>query len=70
MNWEIGMTKTTSLFQKTSRTTMRRILTIELEIVDQQEAEWIWKSHSEINSYNGVVVRIIEEGEKDEISVE
>ena len=41
---------------------MNRILTLQVEIIDIDNAEWIWESIKEAIDYNGVIVKIIQEG--------
>jgi hypothetical protein len=41
---------------------MRRILTIQVEIVDKMQAEWIWNNHMKNDSCHGVLVTAIHEG--------
>lgn len=40
-----------------------RILTIEVHIVDEDKAVWIWENHMGKDTYNGVFVKKIQEGE-------
>lgn len=45
---------------------MGRILTIEIEIVDKEQAQWIWDCHRDCFPQHGVDVRVIMEGKLDD----
>ena len=39
-----------------------RILSLQIEIVDKNEATWIWESHINRQIFHGVYIRVIQEG--------
>lgn len=41
---------------------MNRILTIQVEIIDKDDASWIWDSHMNDYSEHGVHITAIQEG--------
>ena len=42
--------------------TMNRVLTLLIEIVDKEQASWIWDAHSYMQPIHGVNVLVIAEG--------
>ena len=48
----------------------KRIITIEIDIVDKDKAAWIWENHSGEDTNNGVYVRKIMEGQIPECDCE
>jgi hypothetical protein len=45
---------------------MNRVLTIQVEITDEEKAAWIWDNHLGKDTGNGVHVQAISEGEIEE----
>ena len=41
---------------------MGRILTIQIEIIDQKKAAWIWDTHMNNEHFHGVFITAIQEG--------
>jgi hypothetical protein len=41
---------------------MARVLTIQIEIVDDLKSAWIWHNHMNNNPTYGVLVKVIHEG--------
>lgn len=41
---------------------MGRVLTIQIEITDQEKASWIWDNHMGKDTGNGVIVQAIQNG--------
>ncbi len=38
---------------------MKRILTLQVEILDEKECEWIWDSHLGDYSQHGIYIQVI-----------
>jgi len=45
----------------------KRILTIQIQIENQELANWIWDSHMDLQCIHGVSVQAIHEGEIPEV---
>lgn len=46
---------------------MGRVLTIQIEIVDKEDAAWIWYTHMHNKPMHGVIVQAIHEGKMKDI---